>query len=59
MIELDFDRDLLKLSVYIVAVVFAALFVFFEGYRVYLNLVIYDCRVETVYCLTPLDSLLP
>jgi len=55
----DFDLDIFKLSVYIVVLMIAAMFVFFEGYRIYLNLVINDCRVETVYCLTPLDSLLP
>lgn len=55
----DLDIDVFKLSVYIVVLVIAAMFVFFEGYRIYLNLVINDCRVETVYCLSPLDSLLP
>jgi hypothetical protein len=55
----DYNFDLLRFSLYVVVLILVVMFVFFEGYRVYLNLVINDCRVETVYCLSPLDSLLP
>ena len=52
-------KQLAFIGVFAALVTILAMFVFFEGYRIYLNLVINDCRVGTVICNSPIDNLLP
>ena len=50
-------KELAVLAGFFVFLTWITLFVFFEGYIIYLNLVIESCRVETIYCNSPIDNL--